>query len=76
MRRDRGSVFVPDKTKDTEAKRSIISSEVVSLNEPLWLVPSFINAETVALEIFGKHRWRATHLGSIGATNWLRHNHV
>src|SRR5215510_3519663 len=40
MRRDqRRSVFVPDKTEDTEANGSIISSEVVSLNEPLWLMP-------------------------------------
>src|SRR5262245_30628472 len=39
MRRDqRRGVVVPDKTEDTEAKRSIISSEVISLNEPLWLM--------------------------------------
>jgi len=40
MRREqRRSVFVPDKTEDTEANGSIIASEVVSLNEPLWLMP-------------------------------------
>src|SRR5262245_5330719 len=56
MRRDqRRSVFVPDKTEDTEANGSIISSEIVSLNAPLWLMPFIHQCRTVALDIFSKH---------------------
>ena len=50
MRRDqRRGVVVPDKTEDTEANGSIISSEVASLKEPLWLMPfihQFRNSRT------------------------------
>src|SRR5262245_43118888 len=39
MRFSGSTVVVPDKMEDTEAKRPIISSEVVSLKAPLWLMP-------------------------------------
>src|SRR5215470_2094371 len=45
-----------DWTEDTEAYASRISSEVVSLNEPLWLMPFIHQCRNSGTRHFSKHR--------------------